>query len=121
MEDLNWVGFYILKDGFLHLGPFVGKPACIKIPLNKGVCGYTITSKNTVVVKNVHDFKGHIACDSASNSEVCVPLFLDGEIVGLLDIDSPKIERFDEKDAKELEKIVKIIEKELNNCKKLIF
>lgn len=121
IENLNWVGFYILKDNALHLGPFVGHPACIRIPLNKGVCGACITNKATIVVKNVHEFKGHIACDSASNSEICIPLYLNNKIVGLLDIDSPICERFDDFDKNGLEKAVKIIETELSKSKKLIF
>ncbi len=121
LDDLNWVGFYILKDNVLHLGPFVGKPACIKIPLDKGVCGYTITTNMMQVVDNVHDFKGHIACDSASKSEICVPLHLDGKIIGLLDIDSPIYSRFSKIDSENMAQICQIIENELKKCKKLIF
>lgn len=114
LENINWVGFYLLKDNQLILGPFQGHPACTIIPLNRGVCGKCATDKKTIVVKNVHEFKTHIACDSASNSEICVPIFKNNEFYGLLDIDSPIFERFNDEDKENLEEIVKIIENVLN-------
>lgn len=110
LDNLNWCGFYILKDNFLYLGPFQGKPACIKIKVGNGVCGTTIKEDKTIVVANVHEFRGHIACDSNSNSEICVPIHLNNEIYGLLDIDSPILNRFSELDKSNLEEIVNIIE-----------
>ena len=117
LEKINWVGFYLFKGNELILGPFQGHPACTNIPLNKGVCGKCATDQKTIVVKNVHEFPTHIACDSASNSEICVPIFKNGEFYGLLDIDSPFLNRFDEIDQLNLEEIVKIIEDVLNNTK----
>ena len=115
LENINWVGFYLLKDNVLKLGPFQGKVACMMIPLNKGVCGYCATTKDTIVVKDVHEFKGHIACDSRSKSEICVPIIINNELYGLLDIDSPITNRFDELDKEYLEKACKIIENSLSN------
>ena len=106
LPDLNWVGFYLLKDGELVVGPFQGKPACVRIPLGKGVCGTAAARRVTVIVKNVHEFDGHIACDSASNSEIVVPLLRGNELLGVLDLDSPKFERFDAEDQAGLEKVV---------------
>jgi L-methionine (R)-S-oxide reductase len=106
LPDLNWVGFYLLKDGELVVGPFQGKPACVRIPLGKGVCGTAAARRATVIVKNVHEFDGHIACDSASNSEIVVPLLRGNELLGVLDLDSPKFERFDAEDQAGLEKVV---------------
>ncbi len=113
MEELNWAGFYILQDGKLKLGPFQGKIACTSIPVGKGVCGTAVAEDRTVVVDNVHEFKGHIACDSASNSEIVIPVHKNGEIYGVLDIDSVAFGRFSESDREELEKCVKIIESSL--------
>ena len=113
LEDLNWAGFYLMQDEKLVLGPFQGKPACIEIEVGKGVCGTAVAKRKTVLVKNVHEFEGHIACDSASNSEIVVPIFNGDEVVGVLDIDSPIFERFDESDRVGLEELVKILEKEL--------
>ena len=113
LENINWVGFYLLKDGVLKLGPFQGKVACMVIPLNRGVCGYCATNKETIIVKNVHEFKGHIACDSASESEICVPIIINGNLYGLLDIDAPIKNRFTDTDKVNLEAAVKRIEKEL--------
>lgn len=113
MENINWVGFYLLQGGTLVLGPFQGKPACIEIPMGKGVCGAAAAQKTTQLVKNVHDFPGHIACDSASNSELVVPIFCDGKVWGVLDIDSPLTGRFDEADARAMEALVKILEQTL--------
>ena len=106
LPDLNWVGFYLLKNGELVVGPFQGKPACVRIALGKGVCGTAAARRTTVIVKNVHGFDGHIACDSASNSEIVVPLVRGNELLGVLDLDSPKFERFDAEDQAGLEKVV---------------
>jgi GAF domain-containing protein len=100
------VGFYLLKDGELVVGPFQGKPACVRIALGKGVCGTAAQRRATVIVKNVHEFDGHIACDSASNSEIVVPLVRGNELLGVLDLDSPKFERFDTEDQAGLEQVV---------------
>ncbi len=117
LTDINWVGFYILNNDYLYLGPFQGHPACIKIPVGKGVCGNTIKEGKTLVVDNVLEYKGHIACDSNSRSEVCIPIFINNKIYGLLDIDSPIFNRFDDNLKIELENAVKIIENALNNAK----
>ena len=113
MGDINWVGFYLMEMGKLVLGPFQGKPACIEIPLGRGVCGTAAQEKRTVLVEDVHQFPGHIACDSASNSEIVVPIFKNGAVYGVLDIDSPYVSRFTIEDQRELEEIVKILEKNL--------
>ena len=102
LPELNWAGFYWMKDGGLVLGPFQGKPACVRIALGKGVCGSAAVSRRTVVVPDVHAFPGHIACDSASESEVVVPVVKAGRLLGVLDLDSPRPARFDEEDAKGL-------------------
>lgn len=117
LDNINWVGFYILNDNYLYLGPFQGKPACINIPVGKGVCGNTIKEGKTIVVDNVLEYKGHIACDSASRSEICVPIYINNKIYGLLDIDSPNFNRFSESDKEILEKSVKIIENALISAK----
>ena len=106
LPELNWAGFYWMKDGGLVLGPFQGKPACVRIALDKGVCGSAAVSRRTVVVPDVHAFPGHIACDSASESEVVVPVVKAGRLLGVLDLDSPRPARFDEEDAKGLEAAV---------------
>ena len=103
LPDLNWAGLYLLKGGELVLGPFQGRPACVRIPLGSGVCGKAAEARRTLVVENVHEFPGHIACDAASNSEVVVPLLKGGELLGVLDLDSPSVGRFDEEDARGLE------------------
>ena len=103
MENINWAGFYLLEENTLILGPFQGKPACIEIPIGKGVCGAAVARGETIVVENVHNFPGHIACDCASNSEIVVPLRKDGCIIGVLDIDSPLVGRFTEDDRIGLE------------------
>ena len=113
MPDVSWAGFYLVKEGKLILGPFQGKIACTEIKFGKGVCGTTAVKKETIIVKNVHEFPGHIACDSASNSEIVVPIFKNGELYGVLDLDSTKLERFNEKDKILLESMVKILEKKL--------
>ena len=112
LTDINWAGFYFVKDGELVLGPFQGKPACVRLKIGKGVCGTAVKTGEVQVVADVHKFEGHIACDSASNSEIVVPLRKNGEIVGVLDIDSPLFNRFaDVKDvivetAKEIERVL---------------
>ena len=111
LEGINWAGFYLLEGDTLILGPFMGKPACIEIPMGRGVCGASAASGKTQLVPNVHEFPGHIACDSASNSEIVVPLFCEGAVIGVLDIDSPNYSRFDERDRVGLEEFAKIIEK----------
>lgn len=103
LPDINWAGFYQLMDGALVLGPFQGKPACIRIPLGKGVCGTAAAEGKTQRVDNVHEFPGHIACDSASNSEIVLPLYRGGELWGVLDIDSPQLSRFTREDQEGLE------------------
>ena len=110
LEGINWVGFYIIKDGKLVLGPFQGKVACTIIPMGKGVCGTAAQTDSTQVVPDVHKFAGHIACDSASNSEIVVPMHRDGAVFGVLDIDSPLFDRFSEEDRQGLEKFVKTLE-----------
>ena len=109
LPDLNWAGFYFAKDGELVLGPFQGKPACVRIKLGQGVCGAGAAKCETVIVPNVHEFPGHIACDSASNSEIVVPLLKDSRLIGVLDLDSPLIGRFDSVDAEGLEELTKIL------------
>ena len=106
LPDLNWAGFYWMKDGGLVLGPFQGKPACVRIALGKGVCGTAAATRRTVVVPDVHAFPGHIACDSASRSEIVVPVIRDGRVLGVLDLDSPLPARFDDDDARGLEALV---------------
>ena len=103
LDRLNWAGFYYVLDGKLVLGPFQGKPACIEIPVARGVCATAVLEDRTVVVPNVHEFPGHIACDSASNSEIVIPLRQNGRIIGVLDIDSPVFDRFSEEDRTGLE------------------
>jgi L-methionine (R)-S-oxide reductase len=105
LADLNWAGFYLLKEGELVLGPFQGKPACVRIALEKGVCGTAAAQRRSIVVPDVHAFPGHIACDSASNSELVVPLIRGGELLGVLDLDSPRFERFDDDDRRGIEAI----------------
>ena len=113
MPDINWVGFYKMIDGALVLGPFQGKPACIRIPVGKGVCGTAVAQDKVQLVSDVHRFPGHIACDCASNSEIVLPIHANGEVWGVLDIDSPYIGRFTEDDRAGLEKIVRILEQVL--------
>ena len=113
MEDLNWAGFYLMRGGKLVLGPFQGKVACIHIPVGKGVCGAAVAQDRTQLVPDVHAFPGHIACDSASNSEIVVPVHGGGRIRAVLDIDSPLLGRFTGEDREGLERFVQILEKEL--------
>ena len=110
LPDINWAGFYKMTDGALVLYPFQGKPACIRIAVGKGVCGTAVAEDRTQLVPDVHQFPGHIACDCASNSEIVVPIHVGGKIWGVLDIDSPYLERFTEEDQAGLEKFVKILE-----------
>lgn len=109
LTDINWVGFYLMTDGELLLGPFQGKPACIRIPVGKGVCGTAVAQNRAQLVEDVHKFPGHIACDSASNSEIVIPIRANGTIVGVLDIDSPRFSRFDEQDLRGLEELVELL------------
>jgi len=111
LKDINWAGFYILQDDTLLLGPFQGKPACMKIPVGKGVCGTSVARDETVLVYDVHEFPGHIACDSASNSEIVVPIHSNGAFYGVLDIDSPNVGRFTDDDRRGLEEFVAVLEK----------
>ncbi|QSX32164.1 GAF domain-containing protein [Shewanella avicenniae] len=111
LTDLNWVGFYLMKEGQLVLGPFQGKVACSRIAVGKGVCGTAVAEDKTQRVENVHEFDGHIACDAASNSEIVVPVRQDGKVIAVLDIDSPKFARFDETDQIGLETLVASFEK----------
>ena len=113
MPDINWVGFYKMMGGKLVLGPFQGKPACIEIPVGKGVCGTAVAEDAIQLVYDVHQFPGHIACDSASNSEIVLPIHVKGEIWGVLDIDSPYVGRFSEADREGLEKVVQVLERSL--------
>lgn len=108
LPDLNWAGFYFRKDGELVLGPFQGRIACVRIAIGKGVCGAAAERLETVMVANVHEFPGHIACDSASNSEIVVPIIHNEELVGVLDLDSPSLARFDNEDALGLEQLMKV-------------
>lgn len=110
LDDINWAGFYLSERGSLLLGPFQGKPACIRISLGKGVCGTAAQRDETICVPNVHIFPGHIACDSASKSEIVIPIHSVGAVVGVLDIDSPSLSRFSEEDRKGLEAFVQNIE-----------
>jgi L-methionine (R)-S-oxide reductase len=109
LPDLNWAGFYLMKDGELVLGPFQGKPACIRIPLGKGVCGTAAETRASQVVPDVHAFPGHIACDAASRSELVVPLVVGDQVIGVLDLDSPSPNRFDHLDREGCEKLVSIL------------
>ena len=110
LPDLNWAGFYLLEGNKLVLGPFQGKTACIEIPLGRGVCGTAAAEDRTLVVADVHCFRGHIACDSASNSEIVVPLHRNGEVVGVMDLDSPSFDRFTQDDRQGLEAFAAVLE-----------
>ena len=116
LEDLNWAGFYRMKDGRLILGPFQGKPACVEIAVGRGVCGTAVAEEKTQLVDNVHLFPGHIACDGASNSEIVVPIRVSGQIIGVLDIDSPLFSRFTAEDRDGLEAFVSVLEQVLSAC-----
>jgi GAF domain-containing protein len=111
LPDLNWAGFYLIdrESGDLLVGPFQGKPACVRIPLGKGVCGTAAAERRTILVPDVHEFPGHIPCDAASNSEIVVPILAGDKLIGVLDLDSPERGRFDEMDARGLETIVRVL------------
>lgn len=111
LKEINWVGFYLMKEGRLVLGPFQGKPACVEIPVGQGVCGTAAERDTVMLVEDVHEFPGHIACDSASMSEIVIPIHRDKEVIGVLDIDSPRLARFDEEDRQGLLEFVQIFEK----------
>ena len=108
-DRINWVGFYLMEDSELVLGPFQGLPACIRIPLGKGVCGTAAKTKESIIVPDVNAFPGHIACDAASQSEIVIPIVKNGNIFGVLDVDSPELDRFSEEDRIGLEKIVEVL------------
>ena len=110
LTDINWVGFYLMKEGRLILGPFQGKPACVEIEVGRGVCGAAAVQDQVMRVENVHEFPGHIACDSASLSEIVIPIHNAKEVIGVLDIDSPHLARFDEEDQRGLSELVRILE-----------
>jgi L-methionine (R)-S-oxide reductase len=109
LPELNWAGFYLLADNTLVLGPFQGRPACVRIPVGQGVCGTAAASRRTVLVRNVHEFPGHIACDPASASEIVIPLLKHGRLLGVLDLDSPRTNRFDAADQAGLESLAAAI------------
>ena len=111
LEDINWCGFYLMDGGALMLGPFCGLPACIRIPLGRGVCGTAAARDSVQLVPDVHAFPGHIACDSASNSEIVLPIHAEGRVIGVLDIDSPLPARFDAADEMGLREVVSVLEK----------
>ncbi|AGC90358.1 GAF domain-containing protein [Staphylococcus warneri] len=113
LDQVNWVGFYLIENNELILGPFQGHPACVHIQIGKGVCGTAVSNNETQVVKDVHQFPGHIACDANSNSEIVIPIHKDNKIIGVLDIDAPIKSRFNDEDRKELEKVVSIIENQI--------
>lgn len=110
LDDINWVGFYLLKDEALVLGPFQGNPACVRIAVGKGVCGTAISENSVQRIDNVHEFAGHIACDAQSNSELVIPFSLNNQLIGVLDIDSPSLSRFSEVDEKGLVDLMKQVE-----------
>ena len=114
LDDINWAGFYILKENVMYLGPFQGKTACTMIPVGRGVCGTAAAERRIQLVRDVHTFPGHIACDSASNSEIVLPLIKDGRMIGVMDIDSPMFSRFDETDAAGLSQLCSILMKNLD-------
>lgn len=109
LKDINWAGFYLMKDGMLVLGPFQGKPACVRIPVGRGVCGTAVKEKEIQLVYDVHMFPGHIACDAASNSEIVIPLIRNGEVKGVLDIDSPLVGRFSFEDLHGLAALCEVL------------
>ncbi|HDM8161533.1 GAF domain-containing protein [Vibrio harveyi] len=115
LEELNWAGFYLTKGDELVLGPFQGKPACVRIPMGRGVCGTAAQTNSVQRVYDVHAFEGHIACDAASNSEIVIPFTINGEVAGVLDIDSPNIGRFNEIDEEGLTHFMAEVEKLLNS------
>lgn len=115
LDDLNWAGFYLMKGDELVLGPFQGKPACVRIPVGRGVCGTAVATKSVQRIYDVHEFEGHIACDAASNAEIVIPFSINGEIAGVLDIDSPNVGRFSEIDEEGLVFFMAEVEKLLNS------
>lgn len=115
LDDINWVGFYIMRNGELVLGPFQGKAACTRIKVGSGVCGSAVRDKKVYRVDNVLEFPGHIACDGASKSEVVIPIIIKNEVFGVLDVDSPSFNRFTEVEEKFLTRLVNIIEKSIDN------
>lgn len=115
LDDLNWAGFYLMKGDELVLGPFQGKPACVRIPVGRGVCGTAVATNSAQRIYDVHEFEGHIACDAASNSEIVIPFSIDGKISGVLDIDSPNVGRFSEIDEEGLTFFMAEVEKLLNS------
>ena len=117
LTDINWAGFYLMQGGKLVLGPFQGKPACVEIQVGSGVCGTAVERDEIMLVENVHEFPGHIACDSASNSEIVIPIHRDAEIIGVLDIDSPVLARFDEEDRRGLSEFVRALECAIGRCR----
>ncbi len=117
LTDINWAGFYLMQGGKLVLGPFQGKPACVEIQVGSGVCGTAVERDEIMLVENVHEFPGHIACDSASNSEIVIPIHRDAEIIGVLDIDSPVLARFDEEDRCGLNEFVRALECAIGKCR----
>lgn len=110
LDNINWCGFYLLKEDYLYLGPFQGEIACNIIPLNKGVCGYAASNKKTVIVDNVNEFPGHIACSTASKSEIVVPIIVNDKVKAVIDIDAPIFNRFNQEDASLLEECAKVLE-----------
>ncbi|WP_088328476.1 GAF domain-containing protein [Lacimicrobium sp. SS2-24] len=114
LPQINWAGFYLFKDDELVLGPFQGKPACVRIPMGRGVCGTAAKLGKPQLVADVHQFEGHIACDSASNAEVVIPFYLQGNLAGVLDIDSPLVERFDQEDLDGLQALVTVLQESLS-------
>ena len=117
LKEINWAGFYLMKNGRLQLGPFQGKVACLRIPVGRGVCGTAVAEDKTQRIADVHEFPGHIACDGASNSEIVLPIHVKGAVWGVLDIDSPLLGRFDEEDKAGLLAFVRVIEQELPTWK----
>ncbi|WP_413516560.1 GAF domain-containing protein [Photobacterium phosphoreum] len=113
LEQINWVGFYLLKQDQLVLGPFQGNPACVRIPVGRGVCGTAISENKVQCIADVHSFPGHIACDAISNSEIVIPLTVKGKLIGVLDIDSPNLSRFDQNDERGLVSFVEALQKVL--------
>ena len=117
LENLNWAGFYLLRDGELQLGPFQGKTACMRIPVGKGVCGTAVREESIQRIADVHVFPGHIACDCASASEIVLPIRRGGQIIGVLDIDSPVKDRFSQEDEAGLQRVVEVVEQYLKEAK----
>jgi GAF domain-containing protein len=118
LENVNWAGFYLVKEEQLVLGPFHGQPACIRIPIGKGVCGTAVSENSIQMIDDVHQFSGHIACDAASNSEIVLPIYKNNHIIAVLDIDSSEIARFDHEDKSGLSHIVKILQATFNDSEK---